>query len=92
MTKPGYQISFSNADNVSAWGGLALWAQFLKGSSDQRFASGFFQIPPRGGHPCRQLWACRYQPPSGLSPVRLSAMPGTHRQRLETKVRAFYFL
>ena len=30
MTKPGYQISFSNADNVSAWGGLALWAQFLK--------------------------------------------------------------
>ena len=31
MTKPGYQISFSQADNVSAWGGLALWAQFLKG-------------------------------------------------------------
>lgn len=30
MTKPGYQISFSNVDNVSAWGGLALWAQFLK--------------------------------------------------------------
>ena len=30
MTKPSYQISFSNADNVSAWGGLALWAQFLK--------------------------------------------------------------
>ena len=30
MTKPGYQISFSNADNVSAWGGLALWAQFLE--------------------------------------------------------------
>ena len=22
MTKPGYQISFSNADNVSAWGGV----------------------------------------------------------------------
>ena len=31
MTKSGYPISFSNADNVSAWGGLALWAQFLKG-------------------------------------------------------------
>ena len=31
MTKLGYQISFSDADNLSAWGGLALWAQFLKG-------------------------------------------------------------
>lgn len=30
MIKPGHKISFSNADNVSAWGGLALWAQFLK--------------------------------------------------------------
>ena len=34
MTQSGYQISFSNADNVSAWGGLVLWAQFLK---DLRF-------------------------------------------------------
>lgn len=31
MAQSDYQISFSNADNVSAWGGLALWAQFLKG-------------------------------------------------------------
>lgn len=31
MTLPGYQISFSDAQNVSAWGGLAVWAQFLKG-------------------------------------------------------------
>lgn len=31
MTQAGYQISFSNADNVSTWVGLALWAQFLKG-------------------------------------------------------------
>lgn len=31
MTQLGYQISFSDADNVSALGRLALWAQFLKG-------------------------------------------------------------
>ncbi|WP_207720499.1 hypothetical protein, partial [Clostridium tetanomorphum] len=24
-------------------------------SSDQDFAFGFLQIPPHGGHPCRQL-------------------------------------
>lgn len=31
MNQPNYQISFSNTDNVSAWGGLALWSQFLRG-------------------------------------------------------------
>lgn len=31
MSNNGYQITFSNADNVSAWGGLALWSQFLRG-------------------------------------------------------------
>lgn len=55
MTKPGYQISFSNADNVSAWGGLALWAQFLKAL---RFRSQLARWPlphpqsNRGYDPC----------------------------------------
>lgn len=31
MSNNGYQITFSNADNVSPWGGLALWSQFLRG-------------------------------------------------------------
>ena len=30
-TGAGYKISFSQADSVSAWGGLALSAQFMKG-------------------------------------------------------------
>ncbi len=30
MTTQRYQISFSDADNVSPWGGLALWADFLQ--------------------------------------------------------------
>lgn len=30
VTTQRYQISFSDADNVSPWGGLALWADFLQ--------------------------------------------------------------
>ena len=39
------------------------WCDFC--SSDQKFASGFLQIPPRGGHPCPWLCAWHYQPALG---------------------------
>ena len=59
MTKPAYQISFSNADNVSAWGGLALWAQFLKAlrfrSQQARWSMPHPPIQSR----LRYLFACR---------------------------------
>ena len=44
-------------------------------SSGQRFACGFLQILPHGGHPCRPAnsspcWACRgLSPPSGVRPA-----------------------
>src|SRR6266404_7408075 len=50
-------------------------------SSDQRFACGFLQIPPRDGHPCR---------PANYSPCRASgrlslpsecALPGARTKR-----------
>ena len=37
-------------------------------SSGQRFACGFLQIPPRGGHPCRPANRSPYRADSGLSP------------------------
>src|SRR5580704_12566461 len=50
-------------------------------SSGQRFACGFLQIPPHGGHPCRPAndspcWARR-----GLSPPSKSALPGAQQKR-----------
>src|SRR2546423_13197360 len=45
-------------------------------SSGQRFACGFLQIPPRGGHPCRPAndSPCRVR--MGLSPTSECALPG----------------
>jgi len=48
-------------------------------SSDPRFASGFLQIPPRDGHPCRSATASPclcppgYRVQRGLSPPRVCA-------------------
>ena len=36
--------------------------------SDQDFAAGFLQIPPRGGHPCLRLTLPSVKARSGLSP------------------------
>jgi len=39
-------------------------------SSVQRFACGFLQIPPRGGHPCRPASSSPDRACEGLSPPR----------------------
>lgn len=41
-------------------------------SSDRRFALGFFQIPPHGGHPCLRLYPS-HRADWGFSPVRTCA-------------------
>ena len=49
-------------------------------SSGQRFACGFLQIPPRGGHPCRPAndSPCRVR--MGLSPTSECALPGAQKE------------
>ena len=48
-------------------------------SSGQRFACGFLQIPPRGGHPCRRANGSRCRARRGLQPPSGCALPGAHR-------------
>src|SRR5436190_22622541 len=50
-------------------------------SSDQRFACGFLQIPPRDGHPCRPAndSPCRVR--RRLSLPSKSALPGAPKKR-----------
>ena len=50
-------------------------------SSGQRFACGFLQIPPRGGHPCRPAndSPCRVR--RELSPPSGCALPGAQEKR-----------
>jgi hypothetical protein len=50
-------------------------------SSDQRFACGFLQTPPRDGHLCRPAndSPCRVR--RGLSPPSECALPGAQRKR-----------
>src|ERR1019366_6522945 len=45
-------------------------------SSGQRFASGFLQIPPRDGHPCRSANTSPCRVCRGLSPPSKCALPG----------------
>src|SRR6266550_3951689 len=61
-------------------------------SSNQRFACGFLQIPPRDGHPCR---------PANDSPCRVRrrlslpsecALPGALREKAERALRLFVLL
>src|SRR3989442_10073353 len=53
-------------------------------SSSQRFACGFLQIPPRGGHPCRPAndSPCRVR--RRLSLPSKSALPGAQNKKQVT--------
>ena len=50
-------------------------------SSGQRFACGFLQIPPRGGHPCRPANTSPCRACRGLSPPSGCAMPGAQTKK-----------
>ena len=50
-------------------------------SSGQRFACGFLQIPPHGGHPCRPANSSHCRACRGLSPPSQRALPGAHRKK-----------
>lgn len=50
-------------------------------SSGQRFACGFLQIPPRGGHPCRPANSSSCQACRGLSPPSERALPGAPKEK-----------
>ena len=50
-------------------------------SSNQRFACGFLQIPPRGGHPCRPANSSPCRACRGLSPPSGCALPGAPQKR-----------
>ena len=54
-------------------------------SSGQRFACGFLQIPPHGGHPCRPAndSPCRVR--RELSPPSGCALPGAHNRTARRK-------
>src|SRR5690625_2972691 len=45
-------------------------------SSGQRFACGFLQIPPHGGHPCRPANSSPCRVCRGLTPPSECALPG----------------
>jgi len=49
-------------------------------SSNQRFACGFLQIPPRGGHPCRPASTSPCRVCIGLQPTSQCALPGAQRR------------
>lgn len=61
-------------------------------SSDQRFAIGFLQIPPRDGHPCRSASSSPCRACMGLQPTSQCALPGAQRKtqgrNVEDSVRA----
>ena len=48
-------------------------------SSGQRFACGFLQIPPRGGHPCRPATSSPCRVWRGLAPPSGCALPGASK-------------
>jgi hypothetical protein len=49
-------------------------------SSGQRFASGFLQIPPHGGHPCRSANTSPCRVCRGLAPPSKCALPGAPKK------------
>ncbi|MBT2765095.1 hypothetical protein, partial [Paenibacillus sp. ISL-20] len=56
----------------------------LKSSSctlARAFASGFLQIPPRGGHPCPWLTVGARQPPFGTFTLEMTPMLGVLKQK-----------
>src|SRR6266566_5062774 len=50
-------------------------------SSDQRFACGFLQIPPRDGHPCRPANDSRCRVRRRLSLPSECALPGAPKKK-----------
>ena len=72
-------------------------------SSGRKFACGFLQIPPRGGHPCRSASGSRHQGPqrtfTSKSPISHHsrsdgacaprAMPGAPKAKRTSPARAF---
>src|SRR2546427_11844803 len=59
-------------------------------SSDQRFACGFLQIPPRDGHPCRPAndSPCRVR--RRLSLPSKSALPGARQKNAARVLRTAF--
>ena len=80
----GYQTGLDNKGYFRAWYALTLrgiaQSTIVGSSSGQRFASGFLQIPPRNGHPCRPANSSPDRARRGLSPPSGCAMPGTPHQ------------
>jgi|GEM_PF-1199219 len=50
-------------------------------SSGQRFASGFLQIPPRGGHPCRSANSSPCRACRGIAPPSRCTLPGAQQKK-----------
>ncbi|MBT2765855.1 hypothetical protein, partial [Paenibacillus sp. ISL-20] len=66
----------------------------LKSSSctlARAFASGFLQIPPRGGHPCPWLTVGARQPPFGTFTLEMTPMLGVRKQK-EHRNGAFFHI
>src|SRR5664279_817419 len=62
-------------------------------SSDQRFAIGFLQIPPRDGHPCRSASSSPCRACIGLQPTSQCALPGApNNPSLRSGLSTFLFL
>ena len=62
-------------------------------SSSQRFAFSFFQIPPRGGHPCCSANTSPCRVCRGLAPLIECALPGAPMEKgLCRSQRPFEFL
>jgi hypothetical protein len=59
-------------------------------SSGQRFACGFLQIPPRGGHPCRPANTSPCRVCGGLSPPSRCALPGAPNKNPGFLSRGFH--
>lgn len=51
----------------------------------QCFASGFLQIPPHDGHPCRAASGSSYMARSGLAPYSRCALPGAPKDNRPQK-------
>ena len=58
-------------------------------SSGQRFASGFLQIPPRDGHPCRSANSSPCRACRGLAPPSKCALPGAQNEKTGNYIRSF---
>ncbi|WP_218640746.1 hypothetical protein, partial [Paenibacillus odorifer] len=59
-------------------------------SSDRRFAAGFLQIPPRGGHPCLKLMATTAFAIRDFNPIDSAHAGRTQQKNLPTG--RFFFL